>query len=150
MPPTWCGRMATACAANAASGKQDWTARGRTNVIGALIGSGTGSALLTVTLFSANIDSDVFHAWTTHDLISRHPDAAVIVIDTTAFHKRADTKAAVEKAGHKLEYLPPYALDPNRINHKWAQARAIRRKTGKRTEQIFESELVRPEQLLSG
>ncbi len=133
--------MAAARAANAASGKQDWTARGRTNVIGALIGSGTGSALLTVTLFSANIDSDVFHAWTTHDLISRHPDAAVIVIDTAAFHKRADTKAAIETAGHKLEYLPPYAPDLNPIEHEWAQARAIRRKTGKTTEQIFGSEL---------
>ncbi len=28
-------------------GKQDWTAKGRTNVIGALIGSGSGSGLLT-------------------------------------------------------------------------------------------------------
>ncbi len=98
-------------------------------------------ALLTVTLFSANIDSDVFHAWTTHDLIPRLPDAAVIVIDTAAFHKRADTKAAIETAGHRLEYLPPYAPDLNPIAHEWAQARAIRRKTGKQTGQIFESEL---------
>ncbi len=94
-------------------------------------------ALLTVTLFSANIDSDVFHAWATHDLIPRLPDAAAIVIDTAAFHKRADTKAAIETAGHRLEYLPPYAPDLNPIEHEWAQAKAIRRKTGRPTEQIL-------------
>ena len=57
-------------------GKQDWNAKGRTNVIGALI----GATLLTVTLFSCNSDSDVFHAWTLHDLIPKLPDAAVIVL----------------------------------------------------------------------
>ena len=118
-------------------GKQDWNAKGRTNVIGALV----GSALLTVTLFSCNIDSDVFHAWTTHDLIPKLPDEAVIVMDNAAFHKRADTKAAIEKAGHRLEYLPPYSPDLNPIEHKWAQAKAIRQKTGKPTEQVFEAEL---------
>ena len=118
-------------------GKQDWNAKGRTNVIGALI----GSTLLTVTLFSCNSDSDVFHAWTLHDLIPKLPDAAVIVMDNAAFHKRADTKAAIEKAGHRLEYLPPYSPDLNPSEHKWAQAKAIRRKTGKQTEQIFQSEL---------
>ncbi len=80
---------------------------------------------LTVTLFPCNIDSDVFHAWPLPDLIPRHPDAAAIVIDTAAFHKRADTKAAIETAGHRLEYLPPYAPDLNPIEHEWAQAKAI-------------------------
>ena len=118
-------------------GKQDWNAKGRATVIGALV----GSALPTVTLFSCNSDSDVFHAWTTHDPIPKLPDEAVIVMDNAAFHKRADTKAAIEKAGHRLEYLPPYSPDLNPIEHKWAQAKAIGRKTGKPTEQVFESEL---------
>ncbi len=60
-----------------------------------------------------------------------------IVMDNAVFHKRADTKAAIETAGHGLEYLPPYAPDLNPIAHEWAQARAIRRKTGKTTEQIL-------------
>ena len=46
-------------------GKQDWNAKGRTTVIDAPV----GSALPTVTLFSCNSDSDVFHAWTLHDPI---------------------------------------------------------------------------------
>lgn len=119
-------------------GKQDWNARGRTNVIGALI----GKALLTVSLFACNIDSDVFHAWTKHDLLPKLPPGAVIVMDNAAFHKRADTKMLIKAAGYKLEYLPPYSPDFNPIEHKWAQAKAIRRKTGRSTEQIFESELI--------
>ena len=82
-------------------GKRDWNAKGRATVIGALV----GSALPTVTLFSCNSDSDVFHAWTTCDPIPKLPDNAIIVMDNAAFHKRADTKAAIEKAGHRLEYL---------------------------------------------
>ena len=118
-------------------GKQDWNAKGRTTVIGAPI----GSTLPTVTLFSCNSDSDVFHARTTRDPIPKLPDRAVIVMDNAAFHKRADTKAAIEKAGHRPEYLPPYSPDLNPIEHKWAQAKAIGRKTAKTTKQIFQSEL---------
>ena len=47
----------------------------------------------------------------------------------------------IAQAGHILEYLPPYSPDLNPIEHKWAQAKAIGRKTGKSAEQIFESEL---------
>ena len=118
-------------------GKRDWNAKGRANVIGAPI----GSTLPTVTLFSCNSDSDVFHARTRAIRSPSSPTAAVIVMDNAAFHKRADTKAAIEKAGHRLEYLPPYSPDLNPIEHKWAQAKAIGRKTAKTTEQIFQSEL---------
>ena len=100
-----------------------------------------GSVVPTVTLFSCNSDSDVFHARTTHDPIPKLPDNAIIVMDNAAFHKRADTKAAIEKAGHRLEYLLPYSPDLNPIEHKWAQAKAIGQKTAKTTKQIFQSEL---------
>jgi hypothetical protein len=48
-------------------GTHDWHARGRTNVIGALIGCG----LLTVGLFSVNIDADVFTAWVKQELLPK-------------------------------------------------------------------------------
>ena len=50
-------------------------------------------------------------------------------MDNAAFHKRTDTKQAIIEAGHSLEYLPPYSPDLNPIEHKWAQAKKIRRKT---------------------
>ncbi len=114
-------------------GTHDWRARGRTNAIGALI----GAALLTVGLFDANINADIFHGWITQDLIPKLPPGSTLVMDNAAFHKRADIEQAVKDAGHAVKYLPPYSPDLNPIEHKWAQAKAIRRKTGNSTDKIF-------------
>ncbi|SFI47208.1 hypothetical protein SAMN05428978_10121, partial [Nitrosomonas sp. Nm34] len=48
-------------------GVKDWHARGRTNVIGALI----GKTLLTISLFIASINADIFYAWITQDLLPK-------------------------------------------------------------------------------
>jgi len=114
-------------------GIQDWGAKGRTNVIGALC----GAALLTVPLFASYINSDVFHAWVTQDLLPKLPKKAVIVMDNASFHKRDDTQKAIKKAKHTLEYLPPYSPDLNPIEHKWAQVKAKRRKTQCEVGELF-------------
>ncbi len=59
-------------------------------------------------------------------------------MDNASFHKRLDTQAAIRQAGHQLEYLPPYSPDLNPIEHKWAQAKAIRRKQRCSIEEIFQ------------
>ena len=118
-------------------GTHNWNAKGRINVIGALL----AETLLTVSLTEANVDADLFNLWLKHDLIPKLPPGAVLVLDNATFHRRQDTKEIIKAAGHILQYLPPYSPDLNPIEHKWAQAKAIRRKKGKTTEQIFESEL---------
>ncbi len=105
-------------------GTHDWQARGRINVAGALL----NNRLLNIGLFNGNINADVFHAWLTQELLPQAPPGAVIVMDNAAFHKRKDIQAAVKEAGMTLEYLPPYSPDLNPIEHKWAQAKALRRK----------------------
>jgi len=104
-------------------GTQDWHARGRTNVIGALI----EKKLLTAHLFTCNINSDVFHAWITQGLIPQLPPNSVIVLDNATFHKRMDAEQALSDAGHTLLFLPPYSPDLNPIEQKWAQLKAIRK-----------------------
>ena len=118
-------------------GIRDWNAKGRINVIGAFL----AGSLLTVGLTDANVDADMFNLWLTEDLIAKLPPSSVLVMDNATFHKRQDTKEMIKNAGHSLQYLPPYSPDLSQIENKWAQAKAIRRKTGKSTEQIFESEL---------
>lgn len=108
-------------------------ARTRTNVIGALIGKN----LLTVGLFDANVDADVFTGWARQDLLPKLPPASIIVMDNARFHKRLDPQEAIVHAGHTLEYLSPYSPDLNPIEHKWAQAKSIRRKSGASVEEIF-------------
>ena len=114
-------------------GVHDWHAKGRVNVIGAII----QNRFLTTCLFETTIDSDVFFAWLTQDLIPKLPKKSVVVMDNATFHKRADMQAALKKAGHTLLYLPPYSPDLNPIEHKWAHAKAIRRRTGYNTFKLF-------------
>lgn len=115
-------------------GKHDWQAKGRTNVIGALL----GSCLLSVCLFNGSINSDVFLAWLTQDLLPKVTETSVIVMDNASFHKSEAIHKAITDAGHCLEYLPVYSPDLNPIEHKWAQAKAIRRRCQCSVDELFQ------------
>ncbi len=116
-------------------GSHDRQARGRINVIGALL----AGVLPGVGLTGANVDADIFNPWLIGDLLPKLPPRVVLVMDRATFHRRADTQAAVAQAGHTLEYLPAYSPDFNKIEHKRAEARACRRKTGISVDEIFEN-----------
>ncbi len=114
-------------------GTQDWGSKGRTNVIGALL----GTALLTVSLFQTTINTSVFNAWVIQDLIPKLPKKSVVVMDNATFHKGKDMIKALEDANHTLLYLPPYSPDLNPIEKKRAQVKALRRKNGGSVEELF-------------
>lgn len=116
----------------------DWNARGRVNVIGALI----GARLVAVGLFESTIDADVFHAWTTQVLLPQLPPTSVIVMDNATFHKRRDLQNTLLNAGHTLEYLPPYSPDLNPIEHQWAQAKALRKQSHCSVDELFRSDQI--------
>ena len=117
-------------------GTQDWHAKGRSNAIGALI----GKSLLTVGLFSTNINADIFTAWVAQDLLPKLPPKAVIVMDNATFHKRQDTQEMIQKAGHTLLFLPPYSPDLNPIEQKWAHTKSIRKQSMCSIEELFKIE----------
>ena len=105
-------------------GIHDWGAKGRTNVIGALL----NGILLTASLFQSTIDTVVFTSWIEQDLIPKLPPKSVVIMDNASFHKGQQMKRFIEDAGHTLLYLPTYSPDLNPIEKKWAQAKAIRRR----------------------
>jgi len=105
-------------------GKHDWHKKGRVNAIGAII----NFLFISVGLFNANIDSDIFYAWLTQELLPNVPAHSVIVMDNATFHKRRDIQQAIRRRNIILEYLPPYSPDLNPIEKKWAQVKSIRRK----------------------
>lgn len=119
-------------------GSWDWNARGRTNVIGALM----GQRLLTVSLFQHNINTLTFESWLSQDLLPKLPPQCVIVMDNAAFHKALSIKTIIESAGHTLEYLPPYSPDLNPIEHTWAQAKTIRRAYQCSIDELFECQFL--------
>jgi len=114
-------------------GTQDWHARGRINAIGAIM----GMTFLTVSLFNGSVNSDVFYAWLTQDLLPKVAKKSVIVMDNASFHKRKDMIDAIEANQCIVEFLPPYSPDLNPIEHKWAQAKAIRRQHRCDVNQLF-------------
>jgi len=100
-------------------GKHDWHKKGRVNAIGAII----NFLFISVGLFNANIDSDIFYAWLTQELLPNVPPHSVIVMDNATFHKRRDIQQAIRRSNIILEYLPPYSPDLNPIEKKWAQVK---------------------------
>lgn len=116
-------------------GVQDWGAKGRTNVIGALF----AGVLLTVSLFQTTINTAIFTAWIIHDLLPKLPPKSVVVLDNATFHKGAEMKKRLEEEGHIVLFLPPYSPDLNPIEKKWSQAKAIRRRVGGTIESLFKN-----------
>lgn len=114
-------------------GTHNWQAKGRTNVIGAII----GSVFLTLSVFNCYVNSDVFYSWLTQDLLPKVPKAAVIVMDNASFHKRNDMLEAIERKGFTCDFLPPYSPDLNPIEKKWAQVKSIRRSKRCSLEELF-------------
>lgn len=110
--------------------KKNWQVKKQVNAIGALL----LGVLLTVSLFTFNVNSDVFYQWVVDDLLPKLPPNSVLIMDNASFHKRADIQKAISDAGHLLKYLPAYSPDFNPIEKKWAHVKAIRRK--KRCEDI--------------
>ena len=105
-------------------GIHDWNAKGRTNAIGAIV----GLTFLTLSLFDSVINSDIFYAGLTQDLLPKVPKGSIMVMDNATFHKRPDMIQAVRDRECTLEFLPPYSTDLNPIEKKWAQAKAIRKR----------------------
>ena len=114
-------------------GSHDWGVKGHTNVIGALF----MGVLLTLSLFHTSINTEIFTQWIIQDLLPKLPPRCVIVMDNAIFHKGLEMQKAIQAAGHILLYLPPYSPEFNPIEHKWPQAKSLRRKTDCSIPQLF-------------
>ena len=114
-------------------GKHNWGAKGRTNAIGALL----GSAIIAVGLLTGSVNTDVFTCWVDKFLLPNLPEKSVIVMDNATFHKGKEMQQLIDNAGHTLLYLPPYSPDLNPIEKKWAQAKHIRRSVNCSIDQLF-------------
>ena len=107
--------------------------KGRTNVIGALF----MGVLLTLSLFHTSINTAILTQWIIQDQLRKLPPCCVIVMDNASFHKGLEMQKPIQAAGYILLYLPSYSPEFNPIEHKWAQAKSLRKKTGCSIPQLF-------------
>ena len=105
-------------------GVHDWQAKGRLNCIGALL----GKKLISYELFQHNIDTNTFKKWVDDRLLPELPAHSVIVLDNATFHKRKDIEKSISSIGHLLIFQPAYSPDLNKIEKKWSQLKAKRKK----------------------
>jgi transposase len=62
----------------------------------------------------------------------------VAVMDNLAAHKAAEVREAVETAGARVMFLPPYSPELNPIEHGWSKIKSILRARGARTKEDLE------------
>ena len=85
------------------------------------------------TVVDGAMTGDVFVAYVEQQLVPTLEPGDVVVMDNLSCHKRAAVREAIEAAGCRLEYLPPYSPDLNPIEQAFAKLKALLRKAGERT-----------------
>jgi transposase len=79
------------------------------------------------------VDGDVFAAYAELVLAPALRPGDVVVLDNLAAHKDERVIRAIEAAGARVLYLPPYSPDFNPIENMWAKVKAHLRKAAART-----------------
>lgn len=74
-------------------------------------------------LFDGAMDGEQFLAWVKQGLTPVLQRGDVVIMDNLATHKVAGVKEAIESAGARLEYLPPYSPDLNPIENMWSKVK---------------------------
>ena len=90
-------------------------------------------ALTAPTVFDGPIDTACFRAYVEQVLVPTLRPGDVVVLDNLAVHKHPDVRAAIERAGARLRFLPPYSPDFNPIEQVFAKLKAFLRAARQRT-----------------
>jgi transposase len=79
------------------------------------------------------INGETFCAWVEQFLVPTLATGDIVVMDNLGSHKVAGVRKAIEGAGARLLYLPPYSPDLNPIEQVFAKLKALLRKAAART-----------------
>jgi transposase len=72
-------------------------------------------------------------SWPMSNKFWHRPSSQVVVLDNLSAHKVPGIREAVEAAGARLLYLPPYSPDYNPIEQLFAKLKALLRKAAERS-----------------
>ena len=79
------------------------------------------------------MDGAMFLAWIREGLAPTLQTGDVVIMDNLATHKVAGVSQAIEQAGARLLYLPPYSPDSNPIENMWSKIKQTLRSLAPRT-----------------
>lgn len=83
-------------------------------------------------------DGITFEAFIKQRLVPKLWKNACVVMDNCSIHYGKEIKKAIEEAGAKVIYLPPYSPEFSPIENFWSKVKTILRKVGARTYQDLE------------
>ncbi len=101
----------------------------RLTILGAI---GMGGVVAAATVEAAT-DADVFRTFVTDCLIPALRPGMVVVMDNLSAHKVHGVREALEAAGCRVVYLPPYSPDMSPIEPIWSKAKSVIRMLEART-----------------
>ena len=115
-----------------------------TTFVGALRATGMTAPMV----LDGPMDGPAFEAYVTQVLVPTLRPGDIVVMDNLAAHKRAEVGIAIDAAGARLLYLPPYSPDLNPIEMAFAKLKAALRKAAARSIEALVDYRPRPGRLL--
>jgi transposase len=79
------------------------------------------------------VDGESFAGYVERSLVPELAPGDIVVMDNLPAHKGRRVAAAIEAAGCRLVYLPPYSPDFNPIEPMWSKVKSVVRKAAART-----------------
>ena len=83
------------------------------------------TTLSATAVFDGPIDGVTFRAYIEQVLVPTVRPGDVVVMDNLAVHKQPEVRTAIEQAGARLRFLPPYSPDLNPIELVFAKLKAF-------------------------
>ena len=84
-------------------------------------------------LFEGPMSGEMFLAWVRQGLAPTLCPGDLVILDNLATHKIHGVREAIETAGARLLYLPPYSPDFNPIEPMWSKIKQMLRSHAPRT-----------------
>jgi transposase len=79
------------------------------------------------------MNGTAFLAYVRQVLVPELKPGDIVIMDNLSAHKTCQVRDAIEAAGARLLYLPPYSPDFNPIENAFAKPKALLRKAGERS-----------------
>ena len=87
------------------------------------------------------VNGEIFTVFIVSCLVPMLKKGDIVIMDNVSFHKVKGALAAIEAAGAKVKFLPPYSPDFSPIENMWSKIKAILRKLSPRTDKEFKKSI---------
>ena len=91
------------------------------------------TGMMATMVLDGPINRDAFQAYVEQVLVRELRPGDIVIMDNLSSHKGAAIRQAIEAAGARLLFLPPYSPDFNPIENAFAKLKALLRAAAERT-----------------